>query len=257
MVSEFGIIPEDNTYEEFLLGAKRIRQVAKKPPKGLVLPPDTASEQLREWINKNFSVLVVAGAAMLFMISVIWGYTMYDQSKQSRAQSEYTAIAARLPAEGKVAPGDWQALIPELQKFVSEHSGTAPALNARIELAKAYFETKLYDDAVKVASEALNSAPKGHFLRPLIHYQLAYAYEAAGKTDQAINEWTSLKSLGVGDLEREADWNLGRLYAGKKDGAKAAEMYQLALKAPGDYPPAALIDQELAQVKPRADQPAK
>lgn len=239
------------------MGAKKIKPVVKKPPKGAVLPPDTASEQIREWINKNFSVLVVAGAAFLFMISVVWGYGVYKHSVQSRAESEYTVIAAKLPAGEKANPEEWQKLIPDLQKFISENSGTGPALNARIELAKAYFETKRYEEAAKAATEALGLAPKDHFLRPLIHYQLAYTYEAAGKIDQAIGEWTTLKNLGISSLEREIDWNLGRLYAAKNDGAKAVEMYQLALKAPGDYPPAALLDQELLRVKPRQEQAAK
>ena len=51
------------------------------------------------------------------------------------------------------------------------------------------------------------------------------------------------------DLEREADWNLGRIFEGKKEFARAADMYQLASRAPGDYPPAALIDQQIARVK--------
>jgi len=80
-------------------------------------------------------------------------------------------------------------------------------------------------------------------------YQLAYAYESAGKPDEAAGEWNSLKQLGVPDLEREADWNLGRISEGKKEFARADEMYNLASKAPGDYPPAALIDQQIARVK--------
>ncbi len=128
-------------------------------------------------------------------------------------------------------------------------SGTAPALNARIELAKAFFETKRYGDAIKTGKEALSLAPAGSGLRPLILYQLGYAYESAGKPDEAANEWTSLKQLGMEELEREADWNLGRISEGKKEFARAAEMYQLASQAPGDYPPAALIDQQIARVK--------
>ena len=158
-------------------------------------------------------------------------------------------LVHRFPPEGKGTVADWEKLIPDLRKFISEHEDTAPALNARIELAKAFFETKRYEDAIKTGKEALELARPGHGLRPLILYQLGYAYESAGKPDEAANQWTTLKTLNVPDLEREADWNLGRILEGKKDFTRAAEMYQLASEAPGDYPPAALIDQHLAGLK--------
>ena len=158
-------------------------------------------------------------------------------------------LVPRLPAEGKGTVADWERVTPDLQKFISEHKGTAPALNARVELAKAFFETKRYEDAIKTGKEALELAPPGHGLRPLILYQLAYAYEAAGNYDEAANQWNSIKQLGMPDLEREADWNLGRIFEGKKDFSKAVEMYQLASRAPGDYPSAALLDQQMTRIK--------
>ena len=156
---------------------------------------------------------------------------------------------AKASCGGKGNPAEWEKLIPDLQKFISEHKDTAPALDARIELAKAFFEAKRYSDAVKTGEEALSLAPPGQNLRPLIMYQLAYAYEAAGKPDEAAGMWTGLKQLGLQGFERETDWNLARIFEGKKQFDKAAEMYQLASKAPGDYPPASLIDRQIARAK--------
>ena len=79
--------------------------------------------------------------------------------KTGRAQSDYGTLVSRLPAEGKGSAADWEKLIPDLQKFISEHRDTAPALDARIELAKAFFETKRYGDAIKTGEEALSLAP--------------------------------------------------------------------------------------------------
>ena len=47
-------------------------------------------------------------------------------------------------------------------------------------------------------------------------------------------------------LERETHWRLARLYAAKKEYAKALEEYDTALKAPSGYPDAGLIQQEQA-----------
>ena len=230
------------------MGAKKIKPVKKLQTK-LVLTPDTTFAKARKWADNNYAIVFGACTAILFTVIAVWGYSAYDRSKQVRAQSDYGALVSRLPAEGRGSAADWEKLIPDLQKFISEHSGTAPALNAGIELAKAFFETGRYGDAIKTGEEALNLAPAGLGLRPLILYQLGYAYESAGKPDEAANEWTGLKQLGMQDLEREADWNLGRISEGKKEFARAAEMYHLASQAPGDYPSAALIDQQIAGVK--------
>ncbi len=230
------------------MGAKKIKPV-KKLQKKLALPPDTTFAKAKKWADNNYAIVVSACAAILLTVIAVWGFSANDRSKQARAQSDYGLLVSTLPDEGKGSPADWEKLIPDLRKFISGHGNTAPALNARIELAKAFFETKRYGDAIKTGEEALKLAPAGQSLRPLILYQLGYAYESAGKPDEAANEWTSLKQLGLQDLEREADWNLGRIFEGKKEFDRAAEMYQLASKAPGDYPPAALIDQQIASVK--------
>ncbi|MGO9022104.1 MAG: tetratricopeptide repeat protein [Syntrophobacteraceae bacterium] len=230
------------------MGAKKIRPV-KKLQKKSVLEPETAFGKAKKWADKNYAVVFGACAAILLTIISVWGFSAYDRSKQVRAQSDYGTLVSRLPAEGTGSQADWEKLIPDLQRFISEHGGTAPALDARVELAKAFLETKRYGDAIKTGKEALELAPSGHGLRPLILYQLGYAYESAGKPDEAASEWTSLKELGMPDMEREADWNLGRILEGKRELAKAAEMYQLASHAPGDYPPAALIDRQIARAK--------
>ena len=230
------------------MGVKKIKPV-KKLQKKPVVALDTAFDKAKKWADKNYATVIGVGAAILFTCVSIWGFSAHDHSKQARAQSDYGMLVPRLPAEGKGTVADWEKLIPDLQKFISEHKGTPPALNARIELAKAFFETKRYEDAIKTGKEALELAPPGHGLRPLILYQLAYAYESAGKSDEAATQWASLKQLGMPDLEREADWNLGRIFEGKKDFTKAVEMYQLASQAPGDYPSAALIDQQITRIK--------
>lgn len=234
------------------MGAKKIKPVTKAVSKQPVLPPDSRYEQIREWVEAHYAILVGAGAAILFVFISTWGISMYRHSKEASAQTGYAVVAAKVPAEGKGTQADWEKLIPDFQKFISEYEGTSAALNAQLDLARAFFETKRYDDAVKTAVEALKEVPSDHRLAPLIHYHLAFAYTAAGKADEAAAEWTYLKNTGIRDYERQAGWNLGRIYAGKKDRVKAEEMFHLAAKAPGDYPQTAVIEREIARLKAEA-----
>ncbi len=112
------------------MGIKKIKPV-KKSQKKPAPAPDTAFAKAKQWADKNYAIVFGACAAILFTIISLWGFSAYDRSKQVRAQSDYGLLASRLPAEGKGSPADWEKLIPDLQKFISEHSGTAPALNAR------------------------------------------------------------------------------------------------------------------------------
>jgi len=230
------------------LGAKKIKPV-RKPQKKPAPPPDTAFERAKKWADKNYALLMGIGGAALFAIILAWGFISHDRSKQAQACTDYGLLAQRLPAEDKVSAADWEKIVPDLARFISEYRDTALALDAGIELAKAYFETKRYEDAVKTGEEALRLAPSGHNLRPLIMYQLGYAYEADGKADEAARTWKDLKEMGVVEFEREADWNLARIYESKKEFDKAAEMYRSASQSPGDFPPAGLIDLQIARVK--------
>jgi tetratricopeptide (TPR) repeat protein len=237
-----------NPWKESALGARKIKPV-KKVQKKAVLPSETVFEKASKWIDKNYTMAIGTSVAVLFAVVSIWGYSAYANSRQVRARSDYGVLVSRLPAEGRATSADWEKLIPDLQMFISGHKRTAPALDARIELARALFEAKRYGDAVKIGQEALGLAPAGHGLRPLILYQLGYAYEAAGNLDEAAGQWNSLIQLGAHDLEREAEWNLGRIFEIRKDFAKAAEMYRLASQTPGDYPPVSLVDQKIAGTK--------
>jgi predicted negative regulator of RcsB-dependent stress response len=229
------------------LGGKKIKP-AKKTSKPVVLQ-DNAFERLKAWAEQHSTLVVGTAAAVFFLIAAIWGVRIYGERMESQAKADYAVLAAKLPSADKEGAGGMQKMIPDLEKFVSEHKGTRPAVAARLELAKALFQAKRYDDAIKAASEALSSAPPGHGLRPLILYQLAVALEAAGKPDEALKQWAQLKELGDTGLEREAEWNTGKIYAAKKDYAKAADAYQKAAEALGTFPPEAMLDEELARVK--------
>jgi predicted negative regulator of RcsB-dependent stress response len=230
------------------LGTKRVKPITKAPKKP-VLPPDTAFEKVKKWADKNYTLVVGIGAAIIFTAILAWGFGTHEHARQARAQADYGLIEQRLPVEGKGSAADWEKVVPDLEQFILKYKDSAPAQDARTELAKAYFETKRYADAVKIGEEALSLASSGHNLRPLIIYQLGYAYEAEGKAEEAARMWTDLKQFGKAEFEREADWNLAKIFESRKEFDKAAELYQTALQSPGDFPPTALIDQQMARAK--------
>lgn len=238
------------------MGAKRIKPPPKKPSKAAIIQ-DTYAEQAKAWAEKNYMVLILLAVAVILPVIYNLGMTAYTERSESKARTAYSAIAPKMPSGEKSTPEDWRKLIPDLQKFISEHKGTQTSVIAQVELAKAFYETKLYDEAIKTAQDALNASAPGQGLRPLIQYQLAYAYQASGKQDQALQQWTSLRESGAPGMEREADWRIAGIYSAGRDYAKAADMYSKAIEAPGSYPPQELLEQELARAKEQAGTGAK
>ncbi len=222
---------------------------AKPYPKKNEFSGESAFERVKAWAAEN--TRAVAAIVTLVVLAAVIGSAIAFRmhSNQLRAQAEYAAIASTLPGEGGDNAAGWNKAIVELRKFISRNANTAPALDARTELAKGYFETKDYAGAVKAFQEALGAAPRESSLRFAILYQLGYACEAAGKTDEALKAWSELKKLGVPALDREVYWNLGRIYQDKKQWDKADQMLALASRAPGEYPSGPRLTSRLAVLK--------
>ena len=142
-----------------------------------------------------------------------------------------------------------EKVLPELEKYVAEHKGTKSALNARLDLARAYFEMKRYEDALKWSKGVLDEVSPDSELKPLAAYQVAQTFHALGKTEEALEQWKALKSMGMPGLDREISWYMAKLYAGKGDLSKSIEQYESALKDSGMYPPTAQLQDELSAIK--------
>ncbi|MGC9194817.1 MAG: hypothetical protein ACP5IL_05100 [Syntrophobacteraceae bacterium] len=209
---------------------------------------ESTFESAKEWATQNTSMAIGFGVAVIAFAILIAGIVAYVHSSEAYARSKYLAIATAIPTHsGDTAA--WSKAIPELRTFLSRHGYSTSAQNARLELARGFFETKNYTEAVKMGEEALKNDHSGSGLKPVILYQLGFACEAAGKTEEAVKIWTELKNLRIPAMAREAEWNLGKLYQEKKDFATAALMFGLASQAEGDYPPTSQIEQRLAAVK--------
>jgi len=231
------------------LGAKKIKiskKEALKAQKALELA--TVPVLSKEWIELHFTKVLTGLAALLLVIGMLWGFNAYGASKERRARLDYAVTMQNWPSDENSTRQAWEKVITDLERYLKEYSGTPPAMDAQLDLARAYFQTQQYENALQRTKKVLDQSPRDN-LRLLAQYQLAPTLEALGKTDEAITLWNDLKSKDSPELTREADWNIARLYARKGDYAKAAEEYDAALKVSGSYPNSALIQDELASLK--------
>lgn len=198
----------------------------------------------RAWTYGSLAVLVVALAGL-------WVFASHAGSKERRAGERYAGISAQFPDDENADAGRWEALIPEIEKFIAENGGTRARVNAQMDLAKACFFLKRYDKAVNAATAAIEEADLKSPLFDLARYQLALIYQEMGKADEALAQWTLLNKDSLEGIGREIEWHMAKIYEGKGDYPKAVERLEKALNAPGPYPPAPLLSEELAILRSR------
>ena len=232
------------------MSARKIKVVKKKiDPNAL---PLTLAERYTEWVDRYMVHIVGVVVAIVLVGAGIYAYRNYAASQELKAEAEYSVVVAVWPADETTDAKKYEEMVPALQKFIESHKGTVAAMNAQLDLSKAWFQAKKYEDAFKAAEAVVNEAPSGHSLKMFARYQLALCAEALGRSDDALAQWNILRKEGFAGNAREADWHVAQIYVKKQDYAKAAEAYEQALKSSGSYPEAGLIRQELDSIKLKA-----
>jgi len=240
------------------LGAKKIKipkKEAQKAQKALELAANPVLS--REWLEQYATRILAGVGVLLLVVGILWGFDAYGKSKEQRARLEYSKIMQTWPGDESSDRQAWEKVISELQSFLKEHTETASMLDAQLDLARAYFQTQQYQDALKWNKSVLDQLPRDQDLKFLAQYQQAFVLGALGKTDEAITMWNALKGNASSEISKEADWNIARLYAQKGEYSKAAEQYEMAVKAKGNYPSADLLQLELASLKLKMKAPTE
>lgn len=232
------------------MGLKKIKVAKKTPDKdsGLL----SLSERWDLWFEKNSRYLIGGVVLLVALGGAIWGVTAYWESLEARARTEYVALLGKLPVVDGESPGEWEKRIPELDAYIQAHPGTKIVINARADLLQAFTKVGRYEDAVRQGNLMLKEIDPRHPLRPIAREQLAIAYDAGGKIDDALQQWNEMKREGFESYSRVISWNLARLHGKKGDFTRAAQEYEAALKTEGAYPDSALLEDELARVRLRA-----
>lgn len=206
-------------------------------------------ERCKSWLEEHPYSILGTVAALLLITVVYWGVGSYRDSRDRNARADYAKTLKDWPGEESPDPKAMEKVVSELEKFVAKHAGSRSSLNARLDLARAYFEMHRYEDALKWSKGVLDELSSETELRPLVRYQVALTCQALGKTDEALDHWKALRSGGMSGLDREIDWYMARLYAGKREFEKSIEHYEATLKDSGAYPPTAQLQDELSAVR--------
>jgi predicted negative regulator of RcsB-dependent stress response len=229
------------------LGPRKVtssRKPVEKAPKTQNLP-----ERFQDWMQEHSTKIVAGLVVVLLILAASWGISYYRSSKEDRARVEYAALVDKWPAEEGIDQKEWEVLTAGLEKFANSHRGTAAAINAKLDLSKAYYRMGRYDDALKWGMVVLSDVPSGHSLMPLIRYQLALTNQTMGRVDEALAQWEALRDVNITSLQREVHWQLARIYSMKQEHAKAIEQYKAALNTSGAYPSEVLLREELSSIE--------
>jgi predicted negative regulator of RcsB-dependent stress response len=239
------------------LGAKKIK-ISKKEVEKLKKAQEIVANPVlsQEWMQEHSNKILAGLGVLLLTVGILWGFNAYGNSKEQRARTEYARLLQYWPGDENSDPQAWGKVISELEALLKDSSGAATVFDAQLDLARAYFQTRQYEDALKWNKKVLDQLPRDQNLKFLAQYQQAFALEALGRTDEAISVWNGLKGGDSSEIGKEAEWNIARLHAVKGDYAKAAEHYELAMKATGSYPSADLLQEELASLKFKMKAPA-
>lgn len=206
---------------------------------------------LRDWLELHQNQLISAVAGVLVIALVVWGVNSYLERTERNAQAEYAAILKGWPADNGADAAVWEGLRARLEQFIAGSSGSRAALYARMDLMRVLLQQARLDEALKEASILTGKVSTEKALGPLLRYQLALTYDVAGRSDEAMAQWSALKADPLPGVEREVDWRLGRLHAARQDFARAVDLFESALKHQGEYPSTALLQQDLAAARPR------
>ncbi len=233
------------------MGAKRVKteRNATEPKAKAKEPAGPGLMGLREWLELHQTKLISAVAVAFVIVLVVWGVNGYFERAERRAHAEYAEILKGWPKDDGADANVWQGVQARLEQFIAGSGGTEAALYARMDLMRALVQQGRAEEALRQAAVLVGKVSADREMGPLLRYQLALTYDAAGKVEEASVQWSALKATPLPGIEREIDWRLGRLHASREDFAKAMDLFDSALKRPGDYPSTALVQQDLAAVK--------
>ncbi len=227
--------------------AKSNKRIIEK----LELTPTTA-EKWRAWIEEHQSQLVIVVLGLFLGLAGVWGFTHYTSSQDMKAQADYARIVNTWPSGDNAMPQALESLASDLAKFLADYGSSTVARNAKLDLARVYFQMGRHEEALKWNRQAMEGAGSDGGIGNLARYQLALTLDALGNADEAVRHWQVIQGEQGSGFAREASWRVAEFYTRKGDFPRAMEHYEKALKAEGAYPGDPMLQNGLALAKSKA-----
>ena len=175
----------------------------------LNLPP-----KVTQFIRDNGSKLQIAFVVITVLICA-WTFYNYYSTKQKNDSAALLAQAMQETTEMKTA---------NLQKVISDYSGSGAAAWGKISLAHDQMDNKEFDKAQAALSEVLKSFGKDNPLYPLVVLDLAQSYELGGDLDAALSHYGTVRQIvGFAVIGYLGE---ARIYEQKNEAAMARETYE-------------------------------
>ncbi len=175
--------------EEYMAGESAFEKIhvdeSEKADLGGVLEQLNLPPTFVQFVRKNQrSIYIVLG--IVVTIVVVWA--LYDSyiEKRINASSSALAVTRKLSGEEK---------IKSLQSLMKDFSGTESALWAKVEIAWHYIENGNFTTAIEEYSIARKELKESNPLYALVTYGLAQAQEGNNSLDEAIKEYSLLKTI--------------------------------------------------------------
>lgn len=205
--------------------------------KELLRQPDqfiTRSARIIEWVEANAtSILYGVGAAVLAVV-LVGGWVLWRANLHSRAEVLlYEAVNVGGSVAGSEDRVQSNQMVDALQALVREYDHTPAAAQAYWYLGRLYFARADYVAALEAYQQArsrLSGDSRSALMSVLLSLNLAYAEEAKGACDLALQNFGSvLQASAATWLRGEAYLGIGRCHEQSDSPAKAADIYSQAL----------------------------
>lgn len=190
-----------------ILANKLDRKSLKRPDEFLAL-----GRKLMGKLGDQSKSLVVGGGILL-LVALAAGFLMNQSSRQEMDAQNALFLAKKKMATDKSTT--------DLEKVVSDYSGSRAAYDAALALGDNAFSTQDFTTARKWFEKSVAEAPRA-FEKALAHYSLGYALEGSKEYALAADQFNKALNQGQPALKAEVLLSMARVQAmaGKRDDAR-------------------------------------
>ena len=109
----------------------------------------------KEWIEEHTNKILAGLGALLLLLGSSGDSTPTVLPRSNGPVSSTLKSCRTGPQDKNADPQVWPQIITALETYLKEYSGTAPANDAELDLANAYFQTQQYENALKYNKKVL------------------------------------------------------------------------------------------------------